>query len=89
VEELVEMAKEPTQQYYEAELARLDQDFAAGKVTPGQYELYKTRIVQAATKRKRPAAVTFLIWAGVIVAALILFWIFGAIVNNLPGNRVG
>ena len=77
------MAKEPTPGYYESELARLDADFAAGKVTPGQYELYKTQIVQAATKVKRPAAVTFLIWFGVALAAFVCWFIASRFIDSI------
>lgn len=79
------MAKPPPRDYLKV-LAELDADHAAGKVTDAQYEFYKTRLINEANQKKRPASVTFLIVVGVIVAALILLRIVGLVFNSIVGG---
>jgi hypothetical protein len=68
-------------QYYAAEMARLDADHAAGKVTDGQYELFKSQIIANATasKRKRSPMVTFLL----VVAVIAVCWLIWVILRRV------
>ena len=78
------------QQYdYGQALDDLERMHRDGQISDSRYELHKAKLLGEATKPKRPASVTFLIWVGVAIAAYFLLRVLAMIVDNLPGNSIG